>query len=127
MKNYKIWKEILTEVDTKGRRVYSQGRFYLLWSILAYYLTLGLISLKSLKPDMDIDIESLKVIIEALQWPMGLFGGYVFGAKGLEALKIVMSKHKYESPSEVKEEPVENKEEDEKLLRKQEKQEDPEI
>jgi len=99
---FKLWKEILTEVNSEGKRIYSQGRIYLLWSVLAYYLTLGLMTLKSLKPEIGIDIEVLKTIIEALQWPLSVFSGYVFGTKGLEAFKIIMSKGGYKTPAEEK-------------------------
>jgi hypothetical protein len=89
--NFKLWKDMLTE-RVGNERMYSQGRVYLLWSVVAYYLTVGFITSKGLMPAMELDIEPLKVIIEALQWSMMLFAGYVFGGKGLTVIKAIMSK-----------------------------------
>lgn len=36
---------------------YSQSRIYLLWSIIAYYLTLGILTFGGLKPDYGLDME----------------------------------------------------------------------
>lgn len=88
--NMKMWKDMLTERDGKERS-YSQGRVYLLWSVLAYYITIGFMTVKSLRPDMGIEVVTLQTIIDALQWSMGLFAGYAFGGKGLEVLKTVLS------------------------------------
>ena len=88
---FKLLEEILKE-KTKDGRIYSQGRVYLFWSILAYYLTLAVITVKSMKPDANIDIEPLKLIIDALQWCLGILLGYTFGGKGLEAMKLIMGK-----------------------------------
>ena len=86
----KMWKDMLTEKDGKDRN-YSQGRVYLLWSVLAYYITIGFMTVKSLRPDMGIEIVTLQTIIDALQWSMGLFAGYAFGGKGLDVLKTVLA------------------------------------
>jgi len=72
--------------------VYSQGRVYLLISILAYYITLGILTHSGIRKGSDIDLTTFKDIIDALQWSMGLFAGYVFGGKGLEALKVIVNK-----------------------------------
>jgi hypothetical protein len=89
--NFKLWKDMLTE-RVGSEKIYSQGRVYLLWSVAAYYITLGFITVKGLRPDMSISMEPLKVIIDALQWAMMLFAGYVFGGKGLEVIKAIMAK-----------------------------------
>lgn len=86
-----MWKDMLTE-KTGNERFYSQARVYLLFSVLAYFITLGFITVKALKPDMNIPIEPLKAIIDALQWSMALFAGYTFGGKGLDVLKTVLTK-----------------------------------
>lgn len=86
---FKIFKDILT-----SRGKYSQGRVYLFISILAYYITLSILTLKGINNNADIDLDSFKIIIDALQWAMGLFAGYVFGSKGIEALKIVVGNKK---------------------------------
>lgn len=87
----RILKEMLTERDGAGRS-YSQSRIYLLVSVISYYLTLGFASVKGLRPDITIDVQTLKVIIDALQWAMMLFAGYTFGGKGLEVIKVVLGK-----------------------------------
>lgn len=96
---FKIFKEILTETTEKGTS-YSQARVYLLWSIIAYYIILGIITIKSIKPDVQIQIETLKTIIEALQWSIALFSGYALGTKGLELIKSIFGKHAVEQPQQ---------------------------
>jgi len=89
-KRFKVFKDILTH---KGK--YSQGRVYLFISILAYYITLGILTIKGVTKEADIDLNSFEIIVDALQWAMGLFAGYVFGSKGIAALKVVVgSKNK---------------------------------
>lgn len=92
----KNWKQyirikLLTDI-LKEKGVYSQGRVYLLLSIIAYYTTLGILTHSGIKKTNDIDLTTFNNIIDALQWAMGLFAGYVFGGKGIEALKVIMSK-----------------------------------
>jgi hypothetical protein len=80
----KIFKDMLTE-----RGKYSQGRVYLLWSVLAYYLTLGILLVGGMHKGSDLDVDKFKLITEALEYAMVLFGGYVFGGKFLDMVKIV--------------------------------------
>ena len=87
----KLLDHILKERTPEGR-IFSQGRVYLLWSVVAYYATLGIITYKSMKPDATIDLDPLKLIIDALQWAMMLFAGYVFGSKGLDVVKLLMNR-----------------------------------
>lgn len=87
----KLFNDILKEKTAEGR-LYSQGRVYLLISIVAYYLTLGVITYKEMYPKTEIDLESTKIIIDALQWAMALFAGYVFGGKGIEVAKMVFNR-----------------------------------
>ena len=93
----KLFTDILKEADKTGILKYSQGRVYLFVSIVAYYLTLGIITYKSYVPKSDISLETLKVIIGALQYAMVLFGGYVFGGKFLDVVKVIGGK-KDETP-----------------------------
>ena len=81
----KLLNDILQE-----QGVYSQGRIYLLLSIICYYITLGIMTGKGLKPNIGIDVNTLEIIIGALQWNIALMAGYVFGSKGLEVLKTIM-------------------------------------
>lgn len=83
--------QLLADILKEGGK-YSQGRVYLLISILAYYTTLGILTHSGLKKGSEIDLATFNNIIDALQWAMGLFAGYVFGGKGIEALKLIMSK-----------------------------------
>ena len=90
--NLTIWKDILTE-KTDGQTSYSQGRVYLLISIIAYYITLGFVTWKALHPNTDIVIPTLNTIIEALQWAIALFAGYAFGGKIVNTVKTMFSKN----------------------------------
>ena len=55
-KTMNIFKDMLTE---KGK--YSQGRVYLLWSVFAYYITLGILTVSGLKKS-DIEMENFKIM-----------------------------------------------------------------
>ena len=80
---FKLFKDILRE---KGK--YSQGRIYLLWSIVAYYITLGILTYAGITK-MDIEMENFRMIVEALEYAMTLFGGYVFGGKFIDVIKVL--------------------------------------
>jgi len=84
-----LFNDILKEKTPDGVK-YSQGRVYLLWSIICYYITLGIMTGKALNPNFDIETKTLEMIIEALQWAIALMAGYVFGSKGLEVLKTLV-------------------------------------
>ena len=71
---------------------YSQGRVFLLLSILIYFVTIGLLTSKALKPNISIDLNAVSKVIEALQYTIALFSGYVFGGKSIEAVKSIMTK-----------------------------------
>jgi hypothetical protein len=83
---FKMFTDILKE---KGK--YSQGRVYLLWSVFAYYITLGFLLVAGVQKG-DVDMDSFKIIIEALEYAMTLFGGYVFGGKFISAYKAIKGK-----------------------------------
>ena len=80
---FKMFKDILTE-----RGKYSQGRIYLLWSVAAYYITLGILTWTGIK-NSEIDMKNFTMIVDALEYAMGLFGGYVFGGKFIDAYKAI--------------------------------------
>tara|TARA_R100001510_G_C7609876_1_gene173776 strand:+ start:756 stop:1049 length:294 start_codon:yes stop_codon:yes gene_type:complete len=80
----KIFKDMLTE-----RGKYSQGRVYLFWSVLAYYITLGILLFAGMNKHSNVDVDKFKLITEALEYAMVLFGGYVFGGKFLDMVKVV--------------------------------------
>lgn len=90
----KLFNDILKDYDTEKILKYSQGRVYLFLSIISYFVTLGILYGKALKPNMGIDVNSIQSVIDGEQWAIGLFAGYVFGSKGLEVVKFVMSKTK---------------------------------
>lgn len=73
----------------KERGKYSQGRVYLLWSVIAYYLTLGILTIAGISAKWEIEIDKFKIILEALQYAITLFGGYVFGGKFISAYKSI--------------------------------------
>lgn len=90
--NFKMWKEMLKETDPTGQKSYSQARVYLLFSVIAYYITLGIVTWKALKPETDISEGSLATIIDSLQWAILLFAGYAFGGKIIDGFKTVLGK-----------------------------------
>lgn len=87
-----LFNDILKEKDPDKILKYSQGRIYLLFSLVAYYITIGLLTSKALKPTIGIDSGTIDTIIAALQWVIMLMAGYVFGGKGLDVLKLIMTK-----------------------------------
>lgn len=80
----KIFKDILTE---KG--MYSQSRVYLLWAIIAYYITLGVLMFKGVSKGNDLDLNRFEIIINALEYSMVLFAGYTFGGKFLNVIETI--------------------------------------
>lgn len=89
--NLTMWKDILTE-KVGTAKLYSQARVYLLFSVIAYYITLGLVTAKSLKPTMTVEMDSIKIIIDALQWAILLFCSYAFGGKVIDGVKTILGK-----------------------------------
>ena len=60
----------------KERGKWSQGRVYLLVSVIVYYITLGFLMFAGLhKSKNDLDLDKFKIIIDALEYAMVLFGG----------------------------------------------------
>lgn len=85
-KNYfKLFNDILRESNGK----YSQGRVYLLWSVFAYYITLGILTWAGVSPRNDVELDKFQIILDALEYAMTLFGGYVFGGKFIDAYKAI--------------------------------------
>lgn len=83
-----MFKDMLKERDK-----WSQGRVYLLVSVVVYYITLGFLMVAGLhKSNNDLDLDKFKIIIEALEYAMVLFGGYVFGGKFLDVIKVFSGK-----------------------------------
>ena len=75
---------------------WSQGRIYLFWSILAYYVTLGILTITGMTRKANIDMNNFKIIIDALEYSMTLFAGYVLGNRFLEIFKVLKSNKKDE-------------------------------
>lgn len=89
-------KDMLKE---KGK--WSQGRVYLLVSVIAYYITLGFLMVAGLhKSNNDLDLDKFEIIINALEYAMVLFGGYVFGGKFLDVVKFIGGSKKEDPPKE---------------------------
>lgn len=93
-KYFKLFTDILKE---NGR--YSQGRVYLLWSVFAYYITLGILTIAGIKKS-DIEMENFRMIVEALEYAMTLFGGYVFGGKFISTYEQIKTNKKKKQESE---------------------------
>jgi hypothetical protein len=91
-----MFKDMLKE---KGK--WSQGRVYLLISVIAYYITLGFLMVAGLhKSNNDLDLDKFEIIINALEYAMVLFGGYVFGGKFLDVVKFIGGSKKEDPPKE---------------------------
>jgi hypothetical protein len=90
-----IFKDMLTE-----RGKYSQGRVYLLWSVFAYYITLFILTWAGISPKMEVELDKFKIILDALEYAMTLFGGYVFGGKFIEAYRAINGNKKKEQTEE---------------------------
>ena len=78
---YKIM-DIIKDMLKEGRK-WSQGRIYLLWSVLAYYVTLGILLIAGLHKandgGNDVDVAKFEIIIEALKYGFGqwtIMGSY---------------------------------------------------
>ncbi len=85
----RLLNDILKEQGSDKAWRYSQGRVYLFLSIIGYYITVGFLTGKGLKPNVGIDINTIKTIIDALQWMILLLAGYVFGGKSLDVIKAI--------------------------------------
>ena len=91
----KIFKDILTE-----NGMFSQSRIYLLWAIIAYYVTLGVLMVAGMNRTTQLDIVKFKIIIDALEYAIVLFAGYTFGGKFLGVIKTIGT-HRIDDKKEV--------------------------
>lgn len=92
LKIKKFFSDLLKEKDK-----WSQGRVYLLLSVIVYYSVLGIITYKGMYCITLIDLNSFKIIIDALQWAIGIFATYAFGGKGIELIKNILIDRKKEN------------------------------
>ena len=86
----KVFRDMLKE---KGK--WSQGRIYLLVSVIVYYITLSVLMVAGLHKSNEcegLDMDKFEIIIEALKYSMMLFGGYVFGGKFMNVIKVIGGK-----------------------------------
>jgi len=86
----KVFRDMLKE---KGK--WSQGRVYLLVSVIVYYITLSVLMVAGLHKSNEgegLDMDKFEIIIEALKYAMMLFGGYVFGGKFMNVIKVIGGK-----------------------------------
>lgn len=84
----------------KEKGKWSQGRVYLFLSIVSYYITLGILTNVGLQKS-DVDVDKFKMIVDALEYAMTLFGGYVFGGKFIDAYKSISESKKSNNPENV--------------------------
>lgn len=95
MTSKKKYFKMLTDIlKDKGSNTYSRGGVYLFWSVLAFYLTLGVLTIAGISNKFEIEIDKFKLIVTSLEYSMGLFGGYVFGGKFIDAYKSIKSPSK---------------------------------
>lgn len=85
---FKLFIDILKE-----NGIYSQGRVYLLWSVFAYYITILVLMVAGIT-ETDIKMDNFTMIVDALQYAMTLFGGYVFGSKFINAYTAIKGVNK---------------------------------
>jgi hypothetical protein len=86
----KLFRDILKETDkTSNETKFSQGRVYLLIAIIAYYLTLGILVLAGMQKNNDVDLSKFRIVVDALEFALVLFGGYVLGGKIVDVFKIL--------------------------------------
>jgi hypothetical protein len=81
-------KRILKDMLTEDGKV-SQSRIYLLCSIIAYYVTLGILTVGGMNKNNPLEVDNFKIIIDALEYAMVLFAGYTFGGKFLDVVKVI--------------------------------------
>ena len=118
-----FFSDILKE-NEDGKMKWSQGRFYLMISLMFYFFVVTLLSIKAVRPNTDIKNESFEMVISALQWVIALFAGYVFGAKGLKVLDSIF-KYKHVGAQPMVSEPAQNTEPQPAEEPKQPAQQDP--
>jgi hypothetical protein len=90
-----LFKDMLTENNK-----YSQSRVYLLWAIIAYYTTLGILMCKGISKDDKMDLNKFHIVIDALEYAMVLFAGYTFGGKFLNVVKVIGTKRNSKTDNE---------------------------
>jgi hypothetical protein len=91
----KFFRDILTEINNKtNSREWSQGRVYLMISVIAYYTVLTVLTVAGMHKQNDIDLNKFRIVIDALEFAMVLFGGYVFGGKIVSVFNAIKSPEK---------------------------------
>ena len=75
---------------------WSIGRTCLMLSVLSYFSTLSIVTFWGLNGKSQLDIDSFKIIIDALQYTILLFGGYVLGGKFLNVIPLSKENKKTE-------------------------------
>jgi hypothetical protein len=87
----------------KERGKYSQGRIYLLLSVVAYYLTLAILTIAGIRKD-EIEMENFRMIVDALEYAMALFAGYAFGGKAVDVANTLLNRNGNKPPVDEDEE-----------------------
>jgi len=91
----KFFRDILTEINNKtNSREWSQGRVYLMISVIAYYAVLTVLTVAGMHRDNNVDLNKFRIVIDALEFAMVLFGGYVFGGKIVNVFNAIKSPEK---------------------------------
>lgn len=86
----KLFRDILKETDTTTQETkFSQGRVYLLIAIIAYYLTLGILVIAGMQKNNDVDLSKFRIVVDALEFALVLFGGYVLGGKIVDVFRVL--------------------------------------
>jgi hypothetical protein len=86
----KLFRDILKETDHNTQEAkFSQGRVYLLIAIIAYYLTLGILVIAGMNKNNDVDLSKFRIVVDALEFALVLFGGYVFGGKLVDIFRVL--------------------------------------
>jgi hypothetical protein len=86
----KLLKILKENNPQSGELEYSQGRIYLAISVISYYLTLGILITAGIYKS-NIDLTNFTIVVDALEFAMVLFAGYVFGGKVVDIFKGIKS------------------------------------
>lgn len=67
---------------------WSLGRVFLTIFVVSYISILSIVTLKGIHGKSQLDIDSFKITIDALQFGILTFGGYVFGGKFINMIPM---------------------------------------
>ncbi len=88
----------ILKTDHKDGRKFSQGRFYLFVSFVAFLLINIILGYYTINGIEIKDIDSLELISSNLKWALGSFALYVLGGKGIKTFKSPQDEERVRNP-----------------------------